>query len=171
MAPTFIRHHALLVDVARARVLDVLSAVSSPAASDPFCAHRQQAPREIWKLLLEYPVILSSDRFLASTHKHGVFHDLPTAPGPPVFTKAHRLDCEKLASAKAEFLKMKKAGIVRRSSSQWSSSLHMAPKPDGTWRPCGDFRCLNTATFPDRYPLPAVADFSTRIAGSIFFQN
>ena len=40
----FLRHHALLVDVARARVLDadsldVLSTISSPAASDPFCAH------------------------------------------------------------------------------------------------------------------------------------
>ena len=48
----FLRRHALLVDVARARVLgadslDVLSAVSSPAASDPFSAHLQQAPREI----------------------------------------------------------------------------------------------------------------------------
>ena len=47
-----LHHHALLVDIARARVLDadsldVLSAVSSPATSDPFYAHLQQAPREI----------------------------------------------------------------------------------------------------------------------------
>ena len=46
----FLRHHALLVDIARARVLDadsldVLSAVSSPAVSDPFCAH-MQAPEK-----------------------------------------------------------------------------------------------------------------------------
>ena len=64
----FLCHHALIVDVARARVLDadsldVLSAVSSPAASDPFCAHLQQAPREIRKLLSEYPDVLSSDGF------------------------------------------------------------------------------------------------------------
>ena len=104
--------------------LDALSAVSSPAASDPFCAHLQQAPREIRKLLSEYPDVLSSHGFSASTPKHGVFHNLPTAPGPPVFAKARRLDPEKLASAKAEFLKMEKAGIVRRSSSPWSSPLH-----------------------------------------------
>ena len=92
--------------------LDVFFAVSSPAASDPICAHLQQAPREIRKLLSEYPDVLSSYGFSASTPKHGVFHDLPTAPGPPVFAKAPCLDPQKLASAKAEFLKMEKAGIV-----------------------------------------------------------
>ena len=71
----------------------------------------------------------------------------------------------------AKFLKMEKAGIVRRSFSPWSSPLHMVPKPDGTWRPCGDFHCLNTATVPDRNPLPAVSDFYARISRSKFFQN
>ena len=47
----------------------------------------------------------------------------------------------------------------------------MVPKPDGTWRPCGYFGHLNTATVPDRYPLPAVADFSARIAGLKFFSK
>ena len=47
----------------------------------------------------------------------------------------------------------------------------MVPKPDGTWRPCGDFRRLNTTIIPDRYPLPAVADFSARIAGSKLFSK
>ena len=47
----------------------------------------------------------------------------------------------------------------------------MVPKPDGTWRPCDDFRSLNTATIPDRYPLPALADFSDRIACFKFFSK
>ena len=104
----FLRHHALLVDIARARVLDadyldVLFPVSSIAASDLFWAHLQQAPREIPKLLSKYPEVLFLDGFLASTPKHGVFHNLPTDPGPPVFAKARRLGSEKLASTKAEF--------------------------------------------------------------------
>ena len=66
---------------------------------------------------------------------------------------------------------MEIAGIVRCSSSPWSSPLYMVPKPDGTWRPCGDFGHLDTATVPDRYPLPAVVDFSARIAGSMFFSK
>ena len=80
------------------------------------------------------------------------------------------LDPVKLASTQAEFLKMEKAGIVRQSSSPWSSPLHMVPKPDGTRRPCGDFCRLNTPTIPDRYPR-AVSDFSARISGSKCFSQ
>ena len=47
----------------------------------------------------------------------------------------------------------------------------MVPKADGTWRTCGDFRCLNTTIVPDRYSLPAIADFSAWIAGSKFFSK
>ena len=116
--------------------LDVLFTVSSPYSLDLFCAHLPTTPREIRKLLSEYPDVLSSNGFSSSTPKHGVFHDLPTIPGPPVFAKASPLDPDKLAFAQAEFLKMEKAGIVHCSSSLWSSPHHMVPRPDGTWRPC-----------------------------------
>ena len=91
--------------------------------------------------------------------------------GPPVFARACRLDPEKLASAKAEFSAMEKAGIICRSNSPWSSPLHMVRKKDGGWCPCGDYRRLNTVTVADRYPIPNIADFSSRIAGSTVFSK
>jgi hypothetical protein len=81
------------------------------------------------------------------------------------------LDSEKLGAAKNEFLQMEKDGIVWRSNSPWSSLLHKVWKPDGSWRPCGDYRRLNLVTVPDTYPLPNMLDFSERIAGCSIFSK
>ena len=91
-----------------------------------------------------------------------------SVPDPPVLAKARHLDSEKLASAKNEFAKMEPAGIIQRSSSLWSSPLHMVKikKSDGSWRSCGNYRRFNTVTVPDRYPLSSVSDFFTKIFGS-----
>jgi hypothetical protein len=88
-----------------------------------------------------------------------VAHHLQTR-GPPIASKFRRLDSEKLAAAKKEFLALEQAGIVRGSTSPWASPLHMVRKPDGTWRPCGDYRCRNNVTVPDTYPVPNMLDFA-----------
>jgi hypothetical protein len=47
----------------------------------------------------------------------------------------------------------------------------MVPKPDGTWRPCGDFRWLNKVTEDNRYPLPHVQDFNQHLDGCNVFSK
>jgi hypothetical protein len=88
-----------------------------------------------------------------------------------VFAKSRRLDPDKLRTAEKEFRALEKAGIVPRSNSGWSSTLHMVPKPDGSFRPCGDYRRLNTVTEDDRYPLPSIQDFTANLAGCTVFSK
>ena len=47
----------------------------------------------------------------------------------------------------------------------------MVKKKDRGWRLCGDYRRLNNVTVPNRYPLPHIADFTSRIAGSTVFSR
>ena len=85
--------------------------------------------------------------------------------------RPRRLSPSKLGAAKAEFNKLIDMGIIRPSSSTWASPLHMVQKPNGEWRPCGDYRRLNDVTTPDRYPIPNVQDFTSHLAGATIFSK
>ncbi len=91
--------------------------------------------------------------------------------GPPIASKFRKLDGEKLAAAKAEFKQLEEEDIIQRSTSPWSSPLHMVRKADGSWRPCRDFRWLNLVTEPDVYPLPNMLDFAAKAAGCTVFSK
>ncbi len=105
------------------------------------------------------------------TPTHGVKHHIHTSSHPPVLAKSRCLNPEKLQIAKAEFKRLESAGIVCRSTSPWASPLHMVPKKDGSWRPCGDYRCLNLVTTPDKYPLPNMQDLSKGLHGCTIFSK
>ena len=99
-----------------------------------------------------------------------VTHHIETF-GPPVFAKARRLSPDKLDAARSEFEYLMKIGVCKPSKSNWSSPLHMVKKADGSWRPCGDYRALNSKTKPDRYPLSFLQDFTCMLHGKNIFSK
>ena len=169
----FFRHNNLAIDLAGRRLIDLTRNSIIPASPDsslPLIAGlATSAPDEFSSILAEYPSLLVP-RYHSEENKHGVEHHIVTE-GHPVFAKARRLNSEKLAIAKSEFAEMEKLGIIRLSKSPWASPLHVAPKPSGGWRPCGDYRRLNKATVDDRYPLPHIQDFNSNLSGARIFSK
>ena len=107
-------------------------------------------------ILSDFPEVFDTN-LATRTTAHGVECFVPTT-GPPIKTLPRRLTPEKLSEAKQHFDIMCAAGICRRSSSAWSSGLHLVCKIDGTLRPCGNYRRLNAITMRDNYPLPHIHD-------------
>nr|VZI04719.1 unnamed protein product [Spirometra erinaceieuropaei] len=86
--------------------------------------------------------------------------------------RPRRLAPERFQAAKAEFEHMLQRGIIRPSESPWASPLHMMPKTkSGDWQPCGDYRTLNSATIPDRYPVPVLQDIAGALFGKAVFSK
>ncbi len=89
------------------------------------------------------------------------------ASGPKLFCPTG----QPIPSAKAEFKQLEEDDIIQRSTSPWSSPLHMVKKADGSWAACGDFWRLNLVTEPDVYPLPNMLDFAAKAAGCTVFSK
>jgi hypothetical protein len=176
----FLKHFNLIVDLAASQLLatDTLQrfAAGPPAATAAAAQSRgglfsavESTPPLFRGVFNEFQDVASSSSSLPPV-KHKTLHHINTT-GPPATARFRRLDAAKLAAAKAEFSKLERDGIIRRSSSNWSAPLHMVMKPDGSWRPCGDYRRLNLATTPDTYPLPNIQDLSARLGGCTIFSK
>jgi len=141
----------------------------SPQATRRALAAKEAASPDYQALLESFPAVLNSSKVLPPA-RHHVQHIIETE-GNAATSRYRRLDPARLAAAKEEFASLEKQGLIRRSSSNWSSPLHMVKKPDGTWRCCGDYRLLNTKTKPDRYSCPNLADLAANLHGATVFSK
>eukprot|EP00741_Cyanophora_paradoxa_P014192 tig00020754_g13695.t1 len=73
--------------------------------------------------------------------------------------------------ARKEIQKLLELGLIEPSQAAYGSPVVLAPKKDGTWRFCVDYRRLNQITERDVFPLPRIDDQLERLRGSMVFST
>lgn len=110
------------------------------------------------------------------TRKEGGRHPsvrctIPTGNHPPISQRAYRMPLMKQRVVRKEIDDMLKLGVIRPSSSSWSSPITLVPKKDGSVRFCIDYRKLNSIVHKDKYPLPLISDIFDQLSGSSIFST
>ncbi|KAL0412969.1 UNVERIFIED_CONTAM: Retrovirus-related Pol polyprotein from transposon.6 [Sesamum radiatum] len=98
---------------------------------------------------------------LLSVHPSGS----PTSSVIPLHTYPHDL-YTLLSQFESVF-----SGLIRPSTSPFSSPVLLVRKKDGTWRFCVDYRGLNAITVQDRFPIPTVDELLDELHGASIFSK
>ena len=83
----------------------------------------------------------------------------------------YKLSPFELDEAKKQIEYMLEHGFIQPSESPWGAPVLFAPKKDGGFRFCINYRWLNKKTIRNRYPLPLPEEMMDRLGGARVFSK
>uniref|UniRef100_A0A0A8ZXJ2 Reverse transcriptase domain-containing protein n=1 Tax=Arundo donax TaxID=35708 RepID=A0A0A8ZXJ2_ARUDO len=125
--------------------------------------------RDVLELLLvEYVDIFEPPQGLPPPrqfdhHIHLLPRTAPVAMRPYRYPQLLKDEIEKQCD------EMLRQGIIRTSTSTFSSLVLLVRKHDKSWRFCVDYRTLNAKTVKDKFPIPVVDEILDELKGARFF--
>ena len=130
--------------------------------SEDLSSDKQEEAR---RLLRQFPKTLSDIPGKTSLLQHSIRLTDET----PFRIRQYPIPVHAKKEVEDEIENMRKCGIIRPSSSPYSSPLCVVRKRDNTIRLCMDFRKLNSITVFDAEPIPTLGDLLSQLKGAIYF--
>ena len=96
-------------------------------------------------------------------------HSINTGDNRPIKQRPYRTPVHLQGEVNKQVNDMLTRGLIRPSHSPWSSPIVLAPKKNGTYRFCVDFRRVNAVTRKDAHPMPRVDDILDQLGGAKYF--
>ena len=88
------------------------------------------------------------------TRTNQLYQDVDIGNAQPIKQHSYRLNPEKQKYLQREVQYLLENDLIEPSKSNWSSPCILAPKPDGSYRLCTDYRKVNTVTKRNTYSIP-----------------
>ncbi|XP_071909625.1 uncharacterized protein [Coffea arabica] len=127
-------------------------------------------PSEISELLHEFSDVFVEPTQLPPERAHD--HTIPLKPdAQPFKLRPYRYPHSQKTEIENQVSNMLQTGIIKPSTSPFSSPVLLVKKKEGTWRFCVDYRYLNDLTIKDRYPIPNIEELLDELFGSKFFSK
>jgi hypothetical protein len=125
-------------------------------------------PPEIQDLLEEFHHVLEEAQGIPPSR---IFdHIIPLKEDTaPVNVRPYRYAHFQKNEIERQVQEMLTTGLIRPSTSPFSSPILLVKKKDGSWRFCTDYRALNAVTIKDRFPIPTVDDMLDELHGAVYF--
>jgi transposase InsO family protein len=98
-------------------------------------------------------------------------HRIDTGDHPPVRQSLRRQPYAQLEEIEKNVQELLQAGVIRPSTSAWSSNVLLVKKKDGSSRFCVDMRKVNDVTVKQAYPLPHIDTCLESLGGANFFST
>ena len=124
----------------------------------------------LYSLLCKYSCVFAkSNHDLGSTDV--IKHQIDVQGHPPLKARPYRVAESQRKIIESHIDKMLSSGVIKQSTSPWSSPVVLVKKKDGTDRFCIDFRNLNKTTKKDVYSLPRCDHLFDRLGGAKLFSS
>lgn len=133
----------------------------------------REEKRELVKALKPFKDVFF-DEGQKLTFTHEVKHRIETDDDKPIHQKTYKYPYHLRQEVSDQIQKMLESGIIRESSSPWTSPIWVVPKKmDNSgkkkYRIVVDYRKLNEKTPADRYPIPEISEILDRLGKAQYF--